>query len=225
MVDVTPHSLGTGCLDNQDFLYNEILIPRNTPLPATASRVFYKVYNEQATIKISVYQGESREVSKNKFLGEFILDGLGNSPNKDIHIKYQLDRSGLLHVTATDISSGKKADHTFKRVSGARVQHADMSQLSNVKIIVEQQTEEPEKDSDDTQFWDSLEEEVEFADENDEEENYFEANDLLARSQKLLESSDLQENDREELLAVLESAKNSDQSSIKRLNDLVYFLE
>jgi len=52
MVDITPHSLGVGCLDEIAQLKNTILIRRNTPIPCSASRVFYKMHEKQSKIEI-----------------------------------------------------------------------------------------------------------------------------------------------------------------------------
>jgi Molecular chaperone len=211
MIDITPHSLGIECMDSNYQSYHHILIRRNTPLPCSNSRVFYKYFQNQDAIEVRVFQGESTEVSKNRFLGNFRLEGLENSSSSDVHIKFYLDRSGLLQVTATDISSGKQACHLLKKTSKSRTKQMKLSELDSVRIYVEKR-----KESD-------LEAEVleDFIKIEKPEGN---SQELIDNAQALLETNSLEPIDQQELSDVLESAKTGDQTALQKLSELMYFL-
>jgi len=223
MVDITPHSLGTGCYDEYDHLFNVILIRRNTPLPCSASQVFYKKYKEQHGVQIKVYQGESINVHQCQFLGKFLLDGLEESQSQEIHIKYELDRSGLLHVTVTDIATGKKANHTVKRVAHSRVKQGNLAEMDSVRIKVE--TLQVEQGSDE-EFWEELGPEEE---QNVSLDNVasisLEGEATLKKAQALIESGQLDPVDQAELSNELEVAKAGNPEALKRLTNLIYYLE
>lgn len=206
MLDITPHSLGLEILDANLQDKNEILIRKNSPLPATVSRIFYRCFEEQDTVKLTVYQGESTKVDHNLKLGDFQLEGLKDSEELAVHIKFQLDRNGLLHVTVTDVSSGKTATHTLKRKSSQRKQTVNLADISSLRIQAEDEH--------------ILSEEYLAPSIEDIEEP---VDDLIARATKLLEKQELDSTDTEELQAAIE-AKKQDANS-EKLAELLYYLE
>ncbi len=230
MVDITPHSLGTTCSEYFGEQFNCILIRRNTPLPCSASRVFYKLHEEQDKVAIEVNQGESADIHQNRQLGSFLLEGLKDSPSNDVHIKFHLDRSGLLNVTATDISTGKQINHTLKKVSHSRVKHANMADLDSVQINVEENinriidseiSEEMDEEEDEGGFvatQDILPDSIETI-------SVDSVHALLVRAQQLLDGAELDTADHEELSLELAKANSKDEDSLKRLSELLYFLE
>lgn len=225
MVDVTPHSLGTGCLDEYDNLKNIILIRRNTPIPCTSSKIFYKCVYGQLKIEVTAYQGESEEISQNKCLGKFVLNDLGESDGQDICIKFHLDRSGILHVTATDVSTGKNMNQVLKKIAESRKKNVDLSLLESIKI--ETQPKQDHLFGEDQDFWDSLD--LDPLDTQSKIENHiehFQENDgLYKRAHALIDKGALAELDFVELTSDLQDAKNGDLEALLRLRDLVYFLE
>lgn len=109
--DVTSHSLGIEAHypnSNQSFL--SILIPRNTPLPVERSRDFVTVNPNDTAIKITIYQGESENLSAARPVGEFLLTGLPpNRPaGRHVRVTVSCDSNGIVNVSALDIESGKK---------------------------------------------------------------------------------------------------------------------
>ncbi len=228
MVDVTPHSLGTGCCDRDGYFFNHILIRRNSPLPFTASRIFYKMHDDQETIKVSAYQGESSDIGHNKFLGEFLLEDLGDSTGRDVCIKFHLDRSGLLHVTATDIASGKKATQTLKRIAQSRVKHVNLAELKGIKIEVESIPEDVHANlsNEDALFWQSVEGENSLSTPQEEGISLSrEEQTILNDAQRLIEKCHLDEADLQELTKELELSKGADKEALKRLSNLLYYLD
>ncbi len=214
MIDITPHSLSIACLNDSGHLYPSVLIRRNTPLPCSGSRVFYKQVQGQQAIRVHAYQGESSQLEENRSLGSFMLEDLEDSSDMDVHIKFQLDRSGLLHVTATDISSGKQAGRTLKKVTASRKKQANISDLQSIRIHVEEQVQLEE-----LELWASGGDTLE----TDLAESY---QDLMDRVSELLEGMTLTPEDREELVAALNTLKfsNNDSVAAKKLSELLYFL-
>ena len=57
--NVNSHSLGVVAMDSKTGRQkNAVLIPRNTPLPATAKRVFRTQQENQSSIRVEVVEGE-----------------------------------------------------------------------------------------------------------------------------------------------------------------------
>lgn len=223
MVDVTPHSLGVECLDMNDNPINHILIRRNSPLPSIASHVFYKIFDAQEKTKVQVYQGESKDIHQNRSLGNFMLEGIEGG-GLEIHIKFELDRSGLLHVTASHLASGKQIQHTLKRVSHSRVKHTSLADLKTVHL-----TKEESKDLSEEQYLfdeeDFEENVVEEITQGEIEEFSIEEAELLDRAKKLNESNQLDETDSKELLSELIASQSGDKEALKRLANLIYYIE
>jgi hypothetical protein len=61
----------------------------------------------QAEVKITVFQGESRDAQENIQIGEFRVVGLSrSSPGNEIVVDLALDRDGILQVTAREKRTG-----------------------------------------------------------------------------------------------------------------------
>jgi molecular chaperone DnaK (HSP70) len=214
MVDITPHSLGTSCLDSDFHVFNKILIRRNTPIPCTSSSVFYKTHPRQDVVKVDAYQGESADVSQNTLLGDFKLEGLADSPDSAILIKFHLDRSGLLHVAASDISTGKKVERVLKKAKNICEKDVDLTALESVRIYQAPTTQENSSNEEDWDEMPSLDEMV-----------AVDSQQLFDKVENLLQREDLETADREEITHEFELAKAGDEEALKKLSDLVYYME
>ena len=111
LVDATPYSFGISALGEMDgdfypYCFQPI-ITKNTPIPVRRSEVFYTVMPDQAEVKITVFQGESRDAQENIQIGEFRVVGLSRSPpGNEIVVDLALDRDGILQVTAREKRTG-----------------------------------------------------------------------------------------------------------------------
>lgn len=112
LLDVTPLSLG---LETMGGVMN-VLIQRNSKIPAVAKEVFTTYVDGQTSVAIRVFQGERELVADNRSLGSFDLTGI--APQKAgtprIEVAFTLDADGILKVKATDIRSGKNQDITVR---------------------------------------------------------------------------------------------------------------
>ena len=114
LVDITPHSLGIKCLEYGDefgFRPNEFkfaaIVRRNTPLPASRSEAFCTVTDNQPTVEIDIYQGESQDVRRNHRVGRFLIEGLARVPaGNQLVVQLDLTLDGILKVSAREKSTG-----------------------------------------------------------------------------------------------------------------------
>lgn len=125
LIDVTPRSLGVATVDG----YNEILIERNSHVPISKSRVFTTTKDNQTSVRIAVYQGESRMIEDNELIGEFILSGLRPAPRGEIKIRvsFDIDTNGILTVSAVDIETGK--EHSIKISASTSLSSEEVDEL------------------------------------------------------------------------------------------------
>ncbi len=104
--DVTPLSLGLETIGG----LMKVLIPRNTPIPVRQSDVFSTSEANQSSVEIHVWQGERQLASDNKSLGRFRLSGIPPAPRgvPQVQVAFDIDANGLLEVSATDRTTGRK---------------------------------------------------------------------------------------------------------------------
>ncbi len=114
LVDITPHSLGIKSLEvpesftrhPNEFKFTAI-ITRNTPLPASRSEVFCTVSDNQPTVEIDTYQGESQDVRRNHRVGKFLVEGLARVPaGNQLVVQMDLTLDGTLKVSAREKATG-----------------------------------------------------------------------------------------------------------------------
>jgi len=111
LVDVTPYTFGTSALGEMDgelYPYHYVpIIAKNTPIPVRKSEVFSTVVDNQTTVDVRIYQGESSDALENIQLGEFRVEGLSAAPaGNPIILDLALDRDGILHVSAKEKKTG-----------------------------------------------------------------------------------------------------------------------
>jgi len=114
LVDITPHTLGIKCLDfgggfmssPNEFKFAPI-VPRNTPLPTSRSEAFCTVSDNQPSVDIEVFQGESGDVRRNHRIGKFLIDGLARVPaGNQLVVELNLTLDGTLKVSAREKTTG-----------------------------------------------------------------------------------------------------------------------
>ena len=104
--DVTPLSLGLETVGG----LMKVLIPRNTPIPVRQSDVFSTSEANQSSVEIHIWQGERQMAPDNKSLGRFRLSGIPPAPRgvPQVQVAFDIDANGLLQVSATDRTTGRK---------------------------------------------------------------------------------------------------------------------
>ncbi len=116
LLDVTPHTLGIMVVGG----YFEELIPQNSTVPTSRSKIFTTVRDNQTAVKILVMQGESRRADENELLGEFILTGLRRAPagQVEVEVTFEINADGIVSVHAKDLETGKAQSITVTSTSG-----------------------------------------------------------------------------------------------------------
>ncbi|KAL1535616.1 heat shock cognate 70 kDa protein-like [Salvia divinorum] len=116
LMDVTPFSLGIRGVEGQ----MEVFIPKNTPIPTTSQEIFTTCGDNQASVEIKVYEGESRRVRGNNLLGKFELKGIPPAPRgiPGINVCVDIDADGIMNVSAEDMATGVKNEITITGYKG-----------------------------------------------------------------------------------------------------------
>ena len=104
LLDVTPLSLGVETLGG----VTDIVIPRNTTIPISKSKVYSTADDNQNQVEINVLQGERSMAPDNRTLGRFHLMGIPPAPRgvPQIEVTFDIDANGILHVGAKDRGTG-----------------------------------------------------------------------------------------------------------------------
>lgn len=133
--DVLPLSLG---IETQGGMVYP-LIPRNTKLPARATRVFTTSAPYQSEVTIHVIQGESRFAPNNETLGLFELSEIPSAPRgyPEIAVSFSADENGIIHVSARDLDTGDAKNVEIVASSG--LEDRDLDALTVASRMFEDQ--------------------------------------------------------------------------------------
>lgn len=112
LLDVTPLSLA---VEVEGGLAH-VMIARNTTIPAKKENTFTTAADNQTAVTIHVTQGERQFARDNKSLGMFNLEGIPmlRRGQPQIEVIYDIDANGILSVTATEKSTGKKLEQKIQ---------------------------------------------------------------------------------------------------------------
>jgi molecular chaperone DnaK len=130
LVDVTPLSLG---IETFGGLMN-VIIPRNSTIPAKAGEMFTNAVANQESIAIRVIQGERELAKDNWLLGEVIVP-FENGPKGSarVGVQFSIDRDGILEVLARDTVTGE--DHILDiRDTAVDVDDAEVEEMVSESI-------------------------------------------------------------------------------------------
>uniref|UniRef100_A0A0D9XPZ6 Uncharacterized protein n=1 Tax=Leersia perrieri TaxID=77586 RepID=A0A0D9XPZ6_9ORYZ len=116
--DVTPLSLG---IEVRDDYTMSVVIPRNTAIPTKITVENYTTFwDNQTSVRVKVFEGESAKTKENNMLGEFVLSGIQPAPVgvPIIDVTFSIDANGVLNVSAEDRDSGRKNSITITNRNG-----------------------------------------------------------------------------------------------------------
>lgn len=113
--DVCPYTLGVevanqmaeGCYEGGFF---SPIIERNATIPISRVERFNTVRDNQCSLDVKIYQGESRHTKNNLFLGQLKVPILPEKAGRQaIDVRFTYDQNGLLEVEASAVASGVKS--------------------------------------------------------------------------------------------------------------------
>ena len=223
LVDITPHTFSTSTLsviDGYERLIAAPIIPRNTPLPASKSEVFYTICDNQDTVRVDALQGEMPLAEQNTFIGEFLVEGLSKVPSGNpIVIRFDLDLNGMLKVTAKEKNTGLAKTVTMD-TRGAAVLDMEQARRNIASLVGEPEAGESSADGDTNEAPEAP------------EALLATAKDLRKRGEALL-TQNINADDAGEIRELIhhsaEAIANRDWKSLSRTNDtlsdLIFYLE
>lgn len=138
LLDITPLSLGIETMGG----LMDVLLPRNSKIPAKVSRQYTTQKDGQSGIRISVFQGERDLVKDNRKLGEFNLTNIPAMPAgiPKVEVSFLVDADGILIVKAKELRSGLEQSIEVKPQYGltdAEVENMLMDSINHAKADME----------------------------------------------------------------------------------------
>jgi molecular chaperone DnaK len=108
LLDVLPQPIGIAGKGGK----MHILFKKNQPLPDYKQRTLTTSRDDQRSIMLRVYQGESDLVADNELLGTFHFYNIRPAPAKAVKVSvtFHIDSEGILNLTAVDKESGQTVE-------------------------------------------------------------------------------------------------------------------
>ena len=153
LIDVNPLSLSTGLLSGK----SSVIIKKHSNLPIKRTQTYYTVVDNQKSMIIDVYEGESEEYKSNHKLGEFNLEILnkGKAGEVKVDVTFEIDENSILHVTAKEVSNGNSksmkiindtGNLTEREIENIMRLDTNQNELTDDKRTEIYQSEHPEKE-------------------------------------------------------------------------------
>jgi molecular chaperone DnaK (HSP70) len=113
--DVNAHTLGVVVTREGNERSKSVLIPRNTALPASATKTYGTLKDDQPEVVIRIIEGEPNEVDDCAVLGTCRIMDLpeGLSQGSPVEVTFTLDASGRLQVRAIETTTGHSVTTTI----------------------------------------------------------------------------------------------------------------
>jgi molecular chaperone DnaK len=118
-IQVNAHSLGVEVRHQNDRI-SDVVIPKNSQLPASASRVYHTVSEDQRRVRVRVLQGEARQAEACIPVGECWIEDLppGLPAQAPVEVMCGCRADGIVEVTARDKTSGTAVRAELHREGG-----------------------------------------------------------------------------------------------------------
>lgn len=139
VTDVAPFTLGVEVCheiagEKRDGYFLPI-INRNTTIPVSRNKVVCTTNPNQTSVTVKLFQGESRRIEGNLFLGEFDVQGIPRGPaGQEVDIRFTYDLNGVLEVEVTIVETKKKTNFLVTRYAKG------LSQAEIAKAVERMQT-------------------------------------------------------------------------------------
>jgi len=122
MTDVCPFTLGTGVTQNARTRDETVvvlpIIERNSPVPISRAQTLTTINDNQRSVRVTVYQGESLRPEGNILLGELdIAVPPAPAGKESIEVRFTYDINGALETEVTAKSTGRRERRIFRNAS------------------------------------------------------------------------------------------------------------
>ncbi len=116
LLDVLPMPIGISKPDGS----MQVLFPKNQPLPDYKKCTLTTSKDNQKSILLRLYQGDSKMCNENELLGTFVFSGIRPERKGKVRIEVTLhiDSEGILNLTARDKTTGQTVEGTLKLGKG-----------------------------------------------------------------------------------------------------------
>jgi len=124
LTDVCPHTLGIGISesDGRGERNDDVFLPiieRNTVVPASRVKTVQTVADNQATLAVHIFQGESRRCSQNIELGDVELKVPPMKAGEvKVDVRYTYDVNGILDVDIAVADHGIERNLVIRKLAG-----------------------------------------------------------------------------------------------------------
>ena len=121
------------------------VIHRNTTIPTSRVERVATMDPNQTEVRVKIYQGESRRIENNLFLGEFLVKGIPRGPaGQDIDVRFTYDLNGILEVEAIVVETGKAFSHVVTRYAKGMSAHDIAQAVANMQTFKRHPRDEAE---------------------------------------------------------------------------------
>ncbi|MDA8743985.1 Hsp70 family protein [Rubripirellula amarantea] len=133
ITDVNAHHLGVLGVDKKTGRrIGHVMIPRNTPLPASKVTRFETIRDRQPSVAVEVIEGGNSTGLNATSIGRCVIDNLpknlpGGTP---VDVAFRYDTDGLIHIEAIMPTTGQRTEMTIDRVGG--LTNDDKDKLTNI---------------------------------------------------------------------------------------------
>jgi molecular chaperone DnaK len=128
LLDVLPMTIGIQAASGKMVP----IFPRNSPYPNQKQKVFTTSKDNQASLKLTILQGDNPSAQENEIIGDFTFSGIHPAPQGQAkaEITFTLNHEGILTVSARDPDTGAARESVLQVQSGtAKPLHLDLITL------------------------------------------------------------------------------------------------
>ena len=146
MTDVCPFTLGTGVTQNARTRDETVvvlpIIERNSPVPISRAQTLTTINDNQRSVRVTVYQGESLRPEGNILLGELdVAVPPAPAGKESIEVRFTYDINGALETEVTVKSTGERERRIFRNASNLPQSEIEQrfAALAEIKIAPREQ--------------------------------------------------------------------------------------
>jgi len=143
LTDVCPYTLGVAIRNHSAFANRQgdsfsPIIERNCVVPVSKSSDYSTTVDDQELLDLRIFQGESRLVKNNVYLGGLEVRVPKNKAgHEQVEVRFSYDMNGILEVDVTVVSTGEKTntliDNSGKELSSEEIK-SSREKLAALKI-------------------------------------------------------------------------------------------